>query len=99
MQRSVDTMVGLPSDFVLAGLMLILIANETGLEPNKVVMSLGNTHIYEEHLDKVELYLKATNYIPPTYKINTKDIYDFKPSDLEIEDYEYDKVIKFKLKE
>ena len=99
-QRSVDVAVGLPSDFALAALMVILFANETDLIPGKVVMSLGNTHIYSEHLEKIDTYLNTPILTPPTYKLNKiESIYDFEPKDLEIFDYNHGKRINFKLKE
>jgi len=48
-QRSVDTMIGLPSDIVLAALWNVLLANEVGMAPGKITMMLGDTHIYAEH--------------------------------------------------
>lgn len=49
-QRSADIMVGIPSDIVLAQLMLISMAAETDLKPTGVVMHLGSAHIYDIHL-------------------------------------------------
>jgi thymidylate synthase len=48
-QRSVDTMVGLPSDVLVAHVWNMLMAKETELEPGEIIMMLGDTHIYEPH--------------------------------------------------
>jgi thymidylate synthase len=63
-QRSVDTMIGLPSDAVFAAAWLIILANEVGMKPGNIKMSLGDTHIYKEHLDKVSTYLEQTRSVP-----------------------------------
>ena len=60
MQRSTDIMVGLPSDAVLAAAMTIALANETGLTPGRVQMSLGDAHIYDVHKEGVAEYLSRT---------------------------------------
>lgn len=56
-QRSVDVMVGLPSDVILAAAWNIIIAEELGLQPGKLTFMLGDTHIYTNHLPKVVEYL------------------------------------------
>jgi len=56
-QRSVDMMVGLPSDIVFAAAWLIAIANEFGLIPGKISFALGDCHIYEQHVDGAMRYL------------------------------------------
>lgn len=59
MQRSVDVMIGLPSDMLFAALWLRLLANQVGLIAGRVVMSLGDCHIYEEHLPGARAYIDA----------------------------------------
>lgn len=63
-QRSVDTMIGLPSDVILAAAWNILMAEAVGLNPGKLVFMLGDTHIYESHLPQVEEYLYAAGCTP-----------------------------------
>jgi len=108
-QRSADTMIGIPSDIVLAAAWNILLANEVGLKPGNIKMVFGDTHIYEEHYHAARAYIKQTTCNsalcnpkrPPTYSLNlakgTK-IEDFMPDDLEIIDYEPCYPIKFELK-
>jgi len=66
LQRSVDMMIGLPSDFVLAATWLIVLANEVGLDPGEITMQLGDCHVYEEHWLGAPLYTSsAFQDMPP----------------------------------
>ncbi len=56
-QRSVDVMIGLPSNVILATTWNTLLANELGFTPGKVHFMLGDCHIYKEHLDGAHQYL------------------------------------------
>lgn len=103
-QRSVDTMIGLPADIILAATLNILLANETGHKPGKITMVLGDTHIYESHYEKAEEYLKmakrAENHTQstPIFDLDTKaSIKQFIPSDLTIIGYEPYHSISFEL--
>lgn len=109
-QRSVDVMVGLPSDIVLAATWLIALAYEVGLAPGTVKMDFGDCHIYEEHKLGAEQYLDNVlklkdfaavriakyNYNPPPL---FNKMTDFHPAELEIYNYSPVDTIKFKLKE
>lgn len=100
-QRSADTMIGLPSDAVFAAAWNIAIANETGLKPGRVVMTLGDTHIYEEHEQPAREYLQAETNLPPKFKLLSelgKRTIDFVPDDIEIIGYNPQTQIKFELK-
>lgn len=65
-QRSVDVMVGLPSDMIFAAALNTLIAKQTGLTPSRIIFMLGDCHIYKAHYqtdeDKcpIETYLEAS---------------------------------------
>jgi len=59
-QRSVDTMVGLPSDIYLAWLFMDYVANKTNLHIGSCMFSLSNVHIYFEHLDNAYVLLGRT---------------------------------------
>lgn len=56
-QRSVDIMVGLPSDIIFAAAWLIAIANEFGLTPGMLHFAMGDCHIYEQHIAGAHQYL------------------------------------------
>lgn len=103
-QRSVDTMVGLPSDVILAAAWNILLANEVGLKPGRLIFNLGDTHIYEEHFDLVNKYKqnrhKATREMPTYLLAMSKGvpIERFTPDLLNIMDYSPGPTIKFEVK-
>ena len=70
-QRSVDMMVGLPSDIIFAAAWLIALAREFDLTPGFIYMSLGDCHVYGNHIDSAEAYLDfvsdAEQQAPITY--------------------------------
>lgn len=90
-QRSVDVMVGLPSDIVFAAAWLIAIASWAGLEPGRINMFFGDTHIYENHFAQAEEYLATDleHVIYPRYEYMApgKDFLEFEPSDIIIQPY------------
>ena len=99
-QRSVDTMVGLPSDAVFAAAWNIAIANEVGLIPGKVVMCLGDIHIYGEHTDLALKFLTMPKQEQPSYKLLSKlftKTINFEPSDIQIINYNPGARMKFEL--
>ena len=57
-QRSVDMMIGLPSDIVLTKLMVDCLANQVGYLPGIIKMDLGDCHIYEPHIDNARNYVE-----------------------------------------
>jgi len=75
-QRSVDMMIGLPADMILAAIWTIVLANEVDLMPGTITMNLGDCHIYEEHFDNAKVYLEpfhqntGLKLKPPTYILN-----------------------------
>lgn len=60
-QRSVDMMIGLPADIILAAAWIITLANEVGLVPGIITMNLGDCHVYEEHFEQAKEYLDAVS--------------------------------------
>lgn len=102
-QRSVDTMIGLPSDIVLAAVWNILLANQTGYLPGKITFMLGDTHIYEEHFDNALLFIKSRKLIRsyPSYALVAKEgmpIENFTPEMISINGYNPQPAIQFELK-
>lgn len=101
-QRSVDTMVGLPSDIILAAAWNIILATQTGYTPGIVKLVLGDTHIYANHIQPTVDYIRQVNTItkvePATYKMDPGvTISNFVPNMLEITKYEPKPAIKFEL--
>lgn len=100
-QRSVDTMIGLPSDVIFASAWNIMLANEVGLIPGKITFTLGDTHIYEEHIEQAKEYLTRLTCELPKYKLEayTQKAHTlFRPDDIIISSYTHMPAIKFELK-
>lgn len=91
-QRSVDTPVGLPFDIASYAMLLLLICQETGLKPGKLVGFLADTHIYVDQIDAVKEELKREPRQAPVVKVtNTFDgwkIEDWKYTDFELSEYD-----------
>lgn len=89
-QRSADTFLGVPFNIASYALLTMMIAQVCGLEPGTFVHTLGDTHIYLNHLEQVELQLTREPRKLPKMKINpeVKDIFSFKYEDFELTDYD-----------
>lgn len=106
-QRSVDVMVGLPSDVAFAAAMLIMVANEFGFKPGVITLQLGDCHVYYEHIEGAKKYIEsvesASQTTPtPSYTLNIKPgipFETFEPDFISINNYNPVLSIKFLLKE
>lgn len=104
-QRSCDVMIGLPSDIILAAAMNLIMANETGYKPGRITMVLGDTHIYQDHVDTAIRYIKKAEAALaevaelPKHLLRPETSWEtFVPSDLLITGYpENLPKLKFKL--
>jgi dihydrofolate reductase/thymidylate synthase len=68
-QRSVDTALGYPFNIASYGLFVHLLCHVTGYRPGKLIMTLGDTHLYETHLDKINRQINRAPLIKPTLEI------------------------------
>lgn len=102
-QRSVDVMIGLPSDAVFAAAWLIAIAREFGLEPGTIKMDFGDTHVYADHESAAHKYCDRarTHKSEPIWWIYNRqpgeDSCSFEPVDLTLARYNPAEPIIFKL--
>ncbi len=97
-QRSVDVALGLPFNIASYGLLLHLLAKETGLKEGKLVGFLGDTHIYVNHLDGLKEQIERKPLQLP--KIKTEkftSIFEWKYEDSIVEDYNHHPRIKFEV--
>jgi thymidylate synthase len=95
-QRSVDTFLGLPFNIASYGILLYMVASITGYKPKRLIGSLGDVHIYTNHIDQVKEQLTRIPYESPTIWINPeiKNIDDFKYEDIKILNYKAHPKIK-----
>ncbi len=89
-QRSADVFLGVPFNIASYSLLLLMMAQVCNLEPGDFVMSLGDTHLYNNHLEQAELQLSRDFKPLPTMRINpqVKDIFSFEHDDFKLENYD-----------
>ncbi len=98
-QRSADIFLGVPFNIASYALLTMMMAQVTGLQPGEFIHTLGDGHIYSNHLEQVKLQLTRTPFALPKMKINpdVKSIFDFKYEDFELVGYEAHPHIKGKV--
>ena len=88
-QRSADSFLGIPFNIASYALLTLMVAQVTNLEPGEFVHTLGDAHIYKNHLEQVTLQLSRTPRDLPTMTLNSDitNIEDFKYEDFKLSNY------------
>jgi thymidylate synthase len=95
-QRSADIFLGVPFNIASYALLIMMVAQVTDLEPGDFVHTLGDAHIYNNHLDQAKLQLSRTTYPSPKMVLNpdVSSLFDFQFEDFKLKDYQSHEHIK-----
>jgi thymidylate synthase len=95
-QRSADIFLGVPFNIASYALLTMMVAHVTGLKPGEFVHTLGDAHLYLNHLDQAREQLTRKPYPLPTMRLNAgvTDIFAFQYEDFRLENYQAHPTIK-----
>jgi thymidylate synthase len=94
-QRSADVFLGMPFNIASYALLTLMMADATGLQPGELVHTLGDAHLYLNHLDQAKRQLTREPYPFPSVRLaHRADIFAFEEADVTLEDYRCHKPIK-----
>ena len=99
-QRSGDVGLGVPFNIASYCFLTHLLAKHCGLKAKEFVYYLGNTHIYDDHIDVLKQQIEREPYSFPTLEINKKsNIDDYTIEDFSISDYQYHATLKMEMRQ
>jgi len=89
-QRSADIFLGVPFNIASYSLLLMMVAQVSGLKPGEFVHTMGDAHLYSNHLDQARLQLTRTPRPRPTMGLDesVSDLFDFRFEHFKLEDYD-----------
>ncbi len=95
-QRSADIFLGVPFNIASYALLTLMVAQVCNLKPGEFIHTLGDAHLYNNHLEQTRLQLSREPKPLPTMKLNpeVKNIFDFKFEDFTLENYQHHPHIK-----
>ncbi|HWS03001.1 MAG TPA: thymidylate synthase [Gammaproteobacteria bacterium] len=95
-QRSADIFLGVPFNIASYALLTLMIAQVVGLQPGEFVHTLGDAHLYVNHLQQTDLQLSREPFALPTLRINPEvnDLFAFRFEDFDLLDYQHHPHIK-----
>jgi thymidylate synthase len=94
-QRSADVALGVPFNISSYALLLSMVANECGLKPGIFVHTLGDAHIYLNHVEGLKTQLERKPRALPRLELANKKVLEYKFEDIKLVGYEHDPFIKF----
>ena len=96
-QRSADVAVGVPFNIASYALLMMMLAQECNLTPRYFIHTIGDAHLYLNHLNGVKQQLNRTPKPRPQVTIQKKPFFDLTAADFELLNYTHDEFIKFEV--
>jgi thymidylate synthase len=96
-QRSADIALGVPFNIASYAILMIMVAQECGLTPGIFTHTMGDAHIYSNHVEGLQEQLKRSPKKLPSLEIAKKPFWDLTFEDFKLVGYEHDEFIKFKV--
>lgn len=94
-QRSADLAVGVPFNIASYALLLTMVAQECGLQPGVFIHTLGDAHVYLDHVDGLRTQLQREPFPLPRVHIRRKPFFDLRFEDVTLLDYQFHPFIRF----